>query len=212
MLSSRIEFLPDDVSILIDVLIVIAISDPVIGWSIGYPDVQYLIGRRSLLVLLEYWVLWCQRVYKALALIWLVRWANICKCKNRESFISKVLVVWLMENFVIVFDILGYGLFIWFRIYYQRLGGKRRHLGWETENISGILHKYCVSLWIFLSFWNQWDPMQLPKSIWAKKSAVFSYLGSHMWDNTKIQKNEKYWPKMKMKNFPFFGQKSIIHS
>ena len=89
---------------------------------------------------------------------------------------------------------------------------KRRHLGWETENISGILHKYCVSLWIFLSFWNQWDPMQLPKSIWAKKSAVFSYLGSHMWDNTKIQKNEKYWPKMKMKNFPFFGQKSIIHS
>ena len=89
---------------------------------------------------------------------------------------------------------------------------QRRHLGWETENISGILHKYCVSLWIFLSFWNQWDPMQLPKSIWAKKSAVFSYLGSHMWDNTKIQKNEKYWPKMKMKNFPFFGQKSIIHS
>ena len=124
MLSSRIEFPPDDVSILIDVLIVIAISDPVIGWSIGYPDVQYLIGRRSLLVLLEYWVLWCQRVYKALALILLVRWANICKCKNRESFISKVLVVWLMENFVIVFDILGYGLFIWFRIYYQRLGGK----------------------------------------------------------------------------------------
>ena len=54
MLSSRIEFPPDDVSILIDVLIVIAISDPVIGWSIGYPDVQYLIGRRSLLVLLEY--------------------------------------------------------------------------------------------------------------------------------------------------------------
>ena len=125
MLSSRIEFPPDDVSILIDVLIVIAISDPVIGWSIGYPDVQYLIGRRSLLVLLEYWVLWCQRVYKALALIWLVRWANICKCKNRESFISKVLVVWLMENFVIVFDILGYGLFIWFRIYYQRLGAQR---------------------------------------------------------------------------------------
>ena len=53
MLSSRIEFPPDDVSILIDVLIVIAISDPVIGWSIGYPDVQCLIGR-SLLELLEY--------------------------------------------------------------------------------------------------------------------------------------------------------------
>ena len=138
MLSSRIEFPPDDVSILIDVLIVIAISDPVIGWSIGYPDVQYLIGRRSLLVLLEYWVLWCQRVYKALALILLVRWANICKCKNRESFISKVLVVWLMENFVIVFDILGYGLFIWFRIYYQRLGGKKLVLSTSFGCLKGF--------------------------------------------------------------------------
>ena len=54
MLSSKIEFPLGDVSILIGVLIVIAIFDPVIGWSIGYPDVQYLIGRRSLLVLLEY--------------------------------------------------------------------------------------------------------------------------------------------------------------
>ena len=57
MLSSKIEFPPDDVSILIgvliQVLIVIAIFDPVIGWSIGYPDVQCLIGR-SLLELLEY--------------------------------------------------------------------------------------------------------------------------------------------------------------
>ena len=90
---------------------------------------------------------------------------------------------------------------------------ERRNLGWETENISGLLLNFRVITLDFLSFWNQWDPVELPKSIWAEKSAVFSYLGSHMWHNTKIQKMTNIGPKWKWKIFLFLDRNpSYIHN